>query len=215
MIRHVNHYYLQAQMCKEIKVNPNFRTTYIQSGTNLDQMRNTLSVVAALLATITFAAGFTLPGGFDNETGNTILAKKPSFIVFLLSDAFAMCTSMLVLFCLIWSMVSNHERSYLLVDRCVWILMLSLIGTMVAFITGTYTVIDRSSLWAAIFLVVMCSLFITATISIILQNILRKVLTKLILSTNQKRKDGIRSLEEGIQLISGNDDTQNVGGNMQ
>ncbi|CAO2841962.1 unnamed protein product [Amaranthus hypochondriacus] len=65
-----------AKMCKLIGVNPYLKTKYIQSRTNLDQMRNTLSVVAALLATITFAAAFTLPGGLNSETGYPTLAKK-------------------------------------------------------------------------------------------------------------------------------------------
>uniref|UniRef100_A0A803NDQ8 PGG domain-containing protein n=1 Tax=Chenopodium quinoa TaxID=63459 RepID=A0A803NDQ8_CHEQI len=106
-------------------------------------MRNTLSVVAALLATIIFAAGFTLPGGLNNETGSAVLANNPAFLVFLLADAYAMCTSMLVLFCQIWPMVSNRDMSYLLVDRSVFILMQALYGTMLAFMTANRTVLHN------------------------------------------------------------------------
>ncbi|XP_019105599.2 ankyrin repeat-containing protein NPR4 isoform X1 [Beta vulgaris subsp. vulgaris] len=193
-----------AKMCKQIKVNPYLKTTYIQPGTNLDQMRNTLSVVAALLATITFAAGFTLPGGLNSVTGDAILGKRASFLVFLLSDAYAMCTSMFVLFCLIWSMVSDRDMSYLLVDRSVLILMQSLYGTMVAFMTGIYTVIGHSSLWAAIIIFAMCS-FIGISAN---RTILHNVLAKLIPAANQDRKDKFRLLEEGKASSSGNKDSQ-------
>ncbi|XP_074318960.1 protein ACCELERATED CELL DEATH 6-like [Silene latifolia] len=145
-------------MCKQINVNPYVRTIYIQPGTNLEQMRNTLSVIAALLATITFAAGFALPGGINSNNGEALLSKKAAFLVFLLADAYAMCTSMLVLFFLVWSMVSKLDMAQVLVDRSVFILTQSLYGTLLAFITGVYTVIEHSSLWAAIVIFVMCSI---------------------------------------------------------
>ncbi|XP_048496610.1 ankyrin repeat-containing protein ITN1 [Beta vulgaris subsp. vulgaris] len=195
-----------AQMCKQIKVNPLLKTTYIQPGTNLDQMRNTLSVVAALLATITFAAGFTLPGGLDSKTGKAVMGKEAAFLVFILSDAYAMCTSMFVLFCLIWSMVSERDMSYLLVDRSVLILMQSLYGTMLAFMTGVYTVIDQSSLWAAIIIFIMCSLAVISAN----RTILHYILAKLIPAANRDQSDRIRLLEEGKAVASRDDNSQKV-----
>ncbi|KAK9689093.1 hypothetical protein RND81_09G034900 [Saponaria officinalis] len=106
-------------MCKQIRIDPYMQKSYIQPRTNLDQIRSNLSVVAALLATITFAAGFSLPGGLDDKTGDAFLAKKAAFLIFLLADVYAMCTAMLVLFCLIWSMVSEPNMARLLVDRSV------------------------------------------------------------------------------------------------
>ncbi|XP_074318956.1 protein ACCELERATED CELL DEATH 6-like [Silene latifolia] len=181
------------KMCKLIKVNPYLKTSYIQPGTNLDQIRNTLSVVAALLATITFAAGFTLPGGLDNTTGEAIFAKRVGFLVFLLADVYAMCTSMLVLFCLIWSMVSEPDMSRLLVDRSVFILMQSLYGTLLAFMAGIYTMIKHSALWAAIVIFVMCSIIgVSAN-----RSILNRLIVKLVpAAANREKPDRMRLLEE-------------------
>ncbi|KAK9689100.1 hypothetical protein RND81_09G035300 [Saponaria officinalis] len=181
------------KMCKQIKVNPYMKTSYIRSGTNLDQIRNTLSVVAALLATITFAAGFTLPGGINANNGEALLAKKPAFLVFLLADVYAMCTSMLVLFCLIWSMVSEPDMARLLVDRSVYILMQSLYSTLLAFMTGIFTVIWHSSLWAAIVVFVMCSVVGIAAN----RTILRNVLAKFIPAVHAVKQDQMQLLEEG------------------
>uniref|UniRef100_A0A803M2U0 PGG domain-containing protein n=1 Tax=Chenopodium quinoa TaxID=63459 RepID=A0A803M2U0_CHEQI len=174
-------------MCKEMNIVPHLNTTYVNPETNLDQMRNTLSVVAALLATITFAAGFTLPGGLDDKSGNAILAKKAAFLVFILADAYAMCMSMLVLFCLIWSMVSEIKLSYILVDRSVLILMQGLYGTMVAFMTGIYTMIAHDSLWAVIIIILMCSFIV------ILANrtILHYILVKLLPAANKNLDKGL------------------------
>ncbi|XP_074314957.1 ankyrin repeat-containing protein NPR4-like [Silene latifolia] len=186
------------KMCKLINVDPNLKTSFLQQGTNLDQIRNTLSVVAALLATITFAAGFTLPGGVNSDTGEALLAKKAAFLVFLLADAYAMCTSMLVLFCLIWSMVMDSEPNVarLLVDRSMFILMQSLYATLLAFMTGIYTVIPHSSLWAAIVIFVMCSVIGIA----VNKSILLWVISKLIPATSREKQYRTPANEEVTYL---------------
>ncbi|XP_021761165.1 uncharacterized protein LOC110725998 [Chenopodium quinoa] len=67
------------KMCQRIGFDPWIKTSYFQRKTNLLEVRNSLFVVAALLATITFTAGFTLPGGLKQETGEALLAKKVVF----------------------------------------------------------------------------------------------------------------------------------------
>lgn len=169
-------------MCNHIRVNPHLKTSYIRPETNLDQIRTSLSVVAALLATITFAAGFTLPGGLDDKTGDAKLPRRAAFIVFLLADALAMCTSMLVLFCLIWSMVSNHNMSRVLVEYSVYTLTyISLPSTTVAFMAGIYTVIKHT------FFGVIIVFFITSSLIIIIayKRILFFIIAKLVPAINQ------------------------------
>ncbi|KAG5607895.1 hypothetical protein H5410_029387 [Solanum commersonii] len=55
-------------------------------------------VVATLLVTVTFAAGFTLPGGFESDKdshdkGMAILTKKSAFCAFVVTDAIAFVCS--------------------------------------------------------------------------------------------------------------------------
>ncbi|AEE82463.1 ankyrin repeat family protein [Arabidopsis thaliana] len=57
---------------------------------------NTLLLVAALVATMTFAAGFTIPGGFNSSAphlGRATLTTDPNLFFFLLFDILAMQTS--------------------------------------------------------------------------------------------------------------------------
>ncbi|CAL5410751.1 unnamed protein product [Camellia sinensis] len=59
-------------------------------------MKNTASqsiVVATLIATVMFAAAFTVPCGNDNNTGIPMFRKDSSLMVFAISDAIALVTS--------------------------------------------------------------------------------------------------------------------------
>ncbi|XP_057529521.1 uncharacterized protein LOC130808092 isoform X1 [Amaranthus tricolor] len=187
-------------MCRSIGFDPRIKTSYFQHKTNLLDVRNTLSVVAALLATITFTAGFTLPGGFNQENGEAILAKKAAFLIFIISDTVAMCCSMLVLICLIWSMVYDSNKSLFLIDRSMTLLMVALYCTLLTFMTGVYIVISPKSLWAAIFIIVICSLIgISAN-----RTFLYKLLDKFIPSANKEPGDRFRLLEMGKLCRAGN-----------
>ncbi|GLJ05932.1 hypothetical protein SUGI_0028480 [Cryptomeria japonica] len=73
--------------------------------------RNAELVVAALLAAMTCAAAFTVPGGFDSETdrkedrGSPILISYISFKLFLIFDSIAFFLSLFV--CIMWEMSSE------------------------------------------------------------------------------------------------------------
>lgn len=184
-------------MCQKLNINPRLKTRFIQDTSALGKLRDTLAVVAALLATLTFAAGFTLPGGLNQDTGESLLAKKASFIVFILADAYAMCSSMLVLFSLIWSMVSDELQSHVLIDRSVLTLIHSFIATLVAFMTGIYTVISHKSLWAAILIIVMATLVAVISWN---KTVLYTVLDQLIPSEDRDWKKKLQSWKQVYML---------------
>ena len=59
-------------------------------------------VVTALIATVTFAAGFTLPGGYDGNAGPNqgmaVLVRKAAFKAFVITNAMAVICSTSALF---------------------------------------------------------------------------------------------------------------------
>ena len=121
------------------------------------------SLVATLLATITFAAAFTLPGGYSADpadAGLPIFARKAAFQVFLISDTIAMCSSIAVAFLCILS--SWEDFDFLLNYRkTTGVLMwCAFVATAVAFGTSLFTVIAPNNLWLAILILVLCSILV-------------------------------------------------------
>ncbi|KAH7843911.1 hypothetical protein Vadar_022246 [Vaccinium darrowii] len=111
-----------------------------------------MTLIATLISTVTFAAPFTMPGGFDgtdvDNLGVAILVKKASLKVFILADSIAMCCSMAVMFLLLWAMITEKdedENELAIIGSQV--LQFALLATLVAFVSGIFAVIAPKALW--------------------------------------------------------------------
>lgn len=60
----------------------------------LKKTSESCSAVAVLIATVGFAAAFTVPGGLNSKTGSPILLSEPIYIVFTVMDIIALTTSL-------------------------------------------------------------------------------------------------------------------------
>ncbi|XP_052305501.1 ankyrin repeat-containing protein At5g02620 isoform X2 [Populus trichocarpa] len=125
----------------------------------MSKARESHLVVAALIATVTFAAAFTLPGGYKNDQGpnegTAILVKKAAFIVFVISDAMSMVLSILAVFIHFltafiqgFKMEKNKEIDEETIEKLFEVAtLLTMIGMgtmIIAFITGTCAVLEPS-----------------------------------------------------------------------
>ncbi|KAM0860091.1 hypothetical protein ACQ4PT_046753 [Festuca glaucescens] len=130
-----------------LQVQAKQKTTYAsrKDAKSLTQTYTTnTSLVAILIATITFAAAFTLPGGYSNDAGTEglpIMSKKFAFHVFLISDTLAMCSSFAVAFICIIARWEDYKfliyyRSF--TKKLMWF---AYVATTTAFSTGLYTVL--------------------------------------------------------------------------
>ncbi|XP_074270315.1 uncharacterized protein LOC141593997 [Silene latifolia] len=138
-----------------------YRSKYGVPTTKIEAYTNTIGVIAALLATITFTAAFAVPGGLDSSNGTPFFLRKAMFQVFLVADVVAMCSSMMVLFCLLWIMTTaNKANSISLLDISVFLLQTSLHATIVTFMTGLYVTTKSIAPAIAISTCVACTLLI-------------------------------------------------------
>lgn len=131
--------------------------------------RSNTSLVAILLATITFTAAFTLPGGYSSDSGNAglpTMSGKVTFIVFLIFDTLAMCSSFVVAFiCLMgkWEDDKFTTCFIFVTKKLTWFAYLA---TVTAFSTGLYPVLAPRLQWLAILICSLVAFFFILTIFI-------------------------------------------------
>ena len=133
------------------------------SGSNsistLKKVGETHLIVTALVATVTFAAGFTLPGGYNENDGLATLGKKEAFKAFVVADTLAMVSSVSAAF--VYFFMAGYEKEELLHKHLPWgffLTMFGMGGMVVAFMTGMYAVLPRFS-WLPIPVCVLCCCF--------------------------------------------------------
>jgi len=116
---------------------------------------NSCTVVASLIATITFAAAITGPGGND-DSGLLIFSKKSAFIIFAISNALSLFTSATSLLMFLSILTSRYEESdflYVLPKRLIIglvTLFLSITTMMVAFTATLYLGASKYKEWILI-----------------------------------------------------------------
>ncbi|KAH7842723.1 hypothetical protein Vadar_008438 [Vaccinium darrowii] len=121
---------------------------------------NTMILVATLIATITFAAAFTMPGGFDasgDKLGAATLAKTVALKIFIWADSIAMCCSITVVFLLSFAMLAEQDVLPSVAENSFMLLYLTFFATLVAFMSGIFAVIAPKALWLAISVCIFCA----------------------------------------------------------
>ncbi|PRQ31955.1 putative ankyrin repeat-containing domain, PGG domain, protein accelerated cell death 6 [Rosa chinensis] len=127
---------------------------------------NTLLVVTTLIATVSFAAGFTMPGGYNNSgphEGTATLLNKEMFQVFVICNTLAMYNSVLVAITLIWAQLGDLS----LVPLRIALPLLGLALTMLslAFMAGVFVVVS-SLQWLASVVMIMGVVFLFTVIAL-------------------------------------------------
>ncbi|MCL7023760.1 hypothetical protein MKW94_015543 [Papaver nudicaule] len=123
----------------------------VETQQKLEQLSQNHVLVATLIATVAFAAGFTLPGGYKNDGSNegmATLAKKAAFTAFMVFNTLALLLSTYAVFLHFWSIFlsTSLSKEYDLISvvrptlACTFFAILAMVA---AFISGTYTVLSH------------------------------------------------------------------------
>ncbi|CAL5367506.1 unnamed protein product [Camellia sinensis] len=117
---------------------------------DLKQAGATQLIVATLVATVAFIAGFTMPGGYNGNDGPNqgmaILTREAAFKAFKVTNTIAMSLSTsAVLIHLNGAMTNNLDKLERKVYRAANLISYAAVAIVLAFVTGTYAVLAHSS----------------------------------------------------------------------
>lgn len=109
---------------------------------------NVLLLVATLVATVTFAAGIAVPGGFnssDADVGMANLASNVIFILFMLADVVATQSALIAILALIWAQMGDPELVHRAFELALPSLSLALSSMSFAFLYGVLATTTSTS----------------------------------------------------------------------
>ncbi|KAK3433973.1 hypothetical protein EUGRSUZ_D01246 [Eucalyptus grandis] len=105
-------------------------------------------IAAVLIATVTFTATFTMPGGYNNDGPNqglATLAGRAAFQAFVISNTTAFGFSTLVLFLLFATAFGRGtETQCRYAKTAAHCIVIAIYGMVLAFVCGTYVVLTRT-----------------------------------------------------------------------
>ncbi|MED6204728.1 hypothetical protein PIB30_011703 [Stylosanthes scabra] len=136
----------------------------------LNNAINSATVVAVLIATVAFAAIFTVPGQYDEEEtpgfslGQANIAKNAAFLTFFVFDSLALFISLAVVVVQTSVVVIEQKAKKQLVFVINKLMWLACLFISIAFISLTYVVVGSKSRWLAIYATVIGSLIMLSTI---------------------------------------------------
>ncbi|KDO38782.1 hypothetical protein CISIN_1g020462mg [Citrus sinensis] len=122
-------------------------------------------VVAALIATVAFAAAFTIPGGYRSENGTAILRRNTAFQAFIVADSIAMVFSLSAVFThflMALKIEATKDFDEALFAASIWFTLFSMGAMVIAFVTGTFAMLVPSLGLAIITCLIGLSFFFLA-----------------------------------------------------
>ncbi|CAN6292411.1 unnamed protein product [Urochloa humidicola] len=141
----------EAKRCRKQQLPP-LATYPSRRGSNdkyFERIVETYILVATLIATVTFAATFTMPGGYNQDTGIALHGRNIAFKIFVISNTVAMCSSIVVVFCFIWAW---QDPVRFKVDQLLWghrLTIIACLGMLVSLMTAVYITVAPESPWPA------------------------------------------------------------------
>lgn len=128
----------------------------------IKEARDSHLVVAALIATVTFTAVFTMPGGYiqsgSSHQGSAILKGKSVFQVFVVFDVVAFILSILAVTSHFLIAIGATTKYTILMGVCATVFtLIAMVAMLVALVAAVYVVLGPS--WTAFFTVVIGSVY--------------------------------------------------------
>ncbi|CAL9233139.1 unnamed protein product, partial [Arabidopsis halleri] len=136
---------------------------------------NILLLVAALVATMTFAAGFTMPGGFNSSAPNAGMAiLVDELSAFIVADTIAMFTSVVAIVALIWAQLGDRELAHRAFHLALPALFFALLFMSVAFVFGVMAT-TKHNIGLTRFMSIVFDIFFLVTVALLTPYVIPQV----------------------------------------
>uniref|UniRef100_K3ZLR4 PGG domain-containing protein n=1 Tax=Setaria italica TaxID=4555 RepID=K3ZLR4_SETIT len=139
----------ESKRCRKQQLPPISGRRRALNTKDFDSVVDAYFLAATLIATVTFAATFTMPGGYDQNRGIPLHGRSAAFKIFVLSNTVAMCSSVVVIFLLIWA---RQEPVRLRLHNLMWTQTLTIIACLamlVSLMTAVYVTVAPIAPWLA------------------------------------------------------------------
>ncbi|XVF02004.1 hypothetical protein REPUB_Repub04eG0138600 [Reevesia pubescens] len=128
---------------------------------------NVILLVSTLITTVTFSAGFAIPGGDNNSSpdeGAAIMLKERMFHLFIICNTIAMYSSIIVDVTLIWAQLIDFCVVFFALKLALPLLGVALTMMSIAFMTGLHLVVSKLTwlAWVVLFMWLMFLVMLTA-----------------------------------------------------
>ncbi|KAL4572467.1 hypothetical protein LXL04_019244 [Taraxacum kok-saghyz] len=136
----------------------NHKDLFLKGEEWMKETASQLMVVASLIATISFAAAFTFPGGYDQVTGMPIFLRKDLSKIFIIFDGLSFIsatTSILLVLSILGSDYTEHDFMISLPQQlmiCLASLFISIATLILTFLINYLLLYQNYSKWIPIFI---------------------------------------------------------------
>ncbi|PIN23609.1 hypothetical protein CDL12_03666 [Handroanthus impetiginosus] len=124
---------------------------------------NTFLLVSTLVATVTFAAAFTVPGGYNSsgtDSGIATMLRDKGFHIFVFCDSIAMYSSIIAAVALIWAQLGDLTLLRDALNLAVPLLGVALFMMSMTFTAGLFLAVSKLQ-WLSTAVLVMGITFLT------------------------------------------------------
>ncbi|KAI4368816.1 hypothetical protein MLD38_017330 [Melastoma candidum] len=210
-IKHEVHYQLEHTRQTRRRVQGIAKRLSKMHAEGLNNAINSTTVVAVLIATVTFAAIFSIPGQYiddpenippNSSLGEANIASKAAFLIFFIFDSIALFISLAVVVVQTSVVVIESKakkQMMAIINKLMW---LACVLVTVAFLALAFIVVGEKEKWLAITVTIVGTMIMVTTLGTMIYWVIKHRIDASNLRSIRKSSMGSRSRSFSVSVVS-------------